>query len=225
MPLLRYLLRKFPENYLSPEDRLSEILFGLIMVLAIICATEIGLRQDEAGVRTMIIAAIGCNVAWGIVDAVTFVLGDLLNRARYGILVSKLKSLDEKEAFSLLEKEIGPSTDLILDESGKKRAFSEVIRSAPQLHPKKFHVSKDLILGAFACFLLVFVSTFPVLIPFFFMQNLRLATRVSNLIAIVMLFVLGYVCAKYTNQNRWKLGLVMMILGITIVIVTVLLGG
>jgi hypothetical protein len=41
-------------------------------------------------------------------------------------------------------------------------------------------------------FLCVFVSTFPVVIPFTFMQDVRLGLRISNGIAIVMLFLAGY---------------------------------
>jgi len=225
MNILPHRFRTFPKKYLAPEERLSEILFGLIMVLAIISATKIGLTEGETGIHTMIIAALGCNIAWGIVDGVMFVLEDVFSRARYGDLVSKLKSLDENEALAAIERTIGPAADLILDEEGKKRAFSEVIRSASQLQPEQVSVSMEDIVGAFACFLAVFVSTFPVLIPFLVMRNLALATRISNLIAIVMLFYLGYEQAKYTNQNGLRLGLVMVILGCVIVIVTILLGG
>jgi len=222
---MKFLPHKLPERYLAPEERLSEILFGLIMVLSIISATKIGLAEGEESIRTMTIAALGCNIAWGIVDGVMFVLEDIFARARYADLVMKLKSHDMNEAFTALRHEIGQTADLILDEAGRERAYSEMIRSASHLQPEKPHVSKDDLLGAIACFLLVFVSTFPVLIPFFVMRNLGLATRVSNLIAIVMLFYLGYQQAKYTNTNRLQLGLVMVILGCVIVVVTILLGG
>jgi len=217
--------RKLPERYLAPEERLSEILFGLIMVLSIISATKIGLVEGETSIHTMIIAALGCNIAWGIVDGVMFVLEGIFARARYADLVTKLKSDDMTSAISVLRREIGDTADLILDEAGKERVYSEVMRSASHLQPEKPRVSKDDVVGSVACFLLVFVSTFPVLIPFFFMRNLWLATRTSNLIAIVMLFYLGYEQAKFTSQNRLHLGLVMVILGCAIVVVTILLGG
>jgi len=216
---------KFSSRILAPEERLSEILFGLIMVLAIISATKIGLTEEEGGIRTMIFAAVGCNIAWGIVDGVMYVLEGLFARARYVDLVAKLKSHKMNEAFAALRNEIGPTADLILDEAGRERVYSEVIRSVPQLQPEKPRVTRDDILGAVASFLLVFASTFPVLIPFLIIHNLELATRLSNVIAIAMLFYLGYEQAKYTNQNKLKLGLVMVILGITIVVVTILLGG
>ncbi|HKB15545.1 MAG TPA: hypothetical protein VKF62_05735, partial [Planctomycetota bacterium] len=56
------------KGFLSPHERISEILFGLIMVLTFtgtLSAAEAG-RSD---VRTMLLGALGCNVAWGIIDA------------------------------------------------------------------------------------------------------------------------------------------------------------
>src|SRR5688572_32900371 len=64
---------------LDPIDRVSEVLFGLIMVLTFtgsLSVAEAG-RED---VRTMLIGAIGCNLAWGIIDAVLFLMGGLAEK-------------------------------------------------------------------------------------------------------------------------------------------------
>ena len=50
---------------LEPIDRVSEVLFGLIMVLTFTGSLSVA----EAGrddVRTMLIGALGCNLAWRI---------------------------------------------------------------------------------------------------------------------------------------------------------------
>ena len=44
----------------------------------------------------------------------------------------------------------------------------------------------------------MFLSTFPVVIPFIFMSNVGPALRVSNAIAIVMLFLTGYAFGRMT---------------------------
>ena len=59
---------------LDPVDRASEVLFGLIMVLTF----TVTLNAAEAGrpdVRAMLIGALGCNFAWGVIDAVMFLMG------------------------------------------------------------------------------------------------------------------------------------------------------
>ena len=55
-------------------------------------------------------------------------------------------------------------------------------------------------LGALAVFLLVFFSTFPIVIPFLFFRNVQLALRLSNLVALVMLFITG----SWLARHAWK---------------------
>jgi VIT1/CCC1 family predicted Fe2+/Mn2+ transporter len=84
---------------------------------------------------------------------------------------------------------------------------------------------KDDWLGALGVFLLVFVSTFPVAIPFIFMHNAGPALRVSNAIAIVLLFILGYAFGRGAARNPWVMGISMVILGAVLVGLTMALGG
>ncbi|MCX6550266.1 MAG: hypothetical protein NTY02_04525, partial [Acidobacteria bacterium] len=64
---------------LDPIDRVSEVLFGLIMVLTFtgsLSVAEAG-RED---VRAMLVGALGCNLAWGIIDAILYLMGSLAEK-------------------------------------------------------------------------------------------------------------------------------------------------
>ncbi len=80
-------------------------------------------------------------------------------------------------------------------------------------------------LGALGVFLLVFLSLFPIVIPFIFISNSLLALRISNGIALVLLFVAGYSFGRFTNGNPWRAGLVMVVFGVAIVALAIRLGG
>ena len=79
--------------------------------------------------------------------------------------------------------------------------------------------------GAVGVFLLVFVSTFPVVIPFIFMRSAGPALRVSNVVAIVMLFLTGYAFGRLTGRRPWLVGISMVVLGSILVGLTMALGG
>ncbi|MCZ7640777.1 MAG: VIT1/CCC1 transporter family protein [Verrucomicrobia bacterium] len=79
--------------------------------------------------------------------------------------------------------------------------------------------------GAIAVFLLVFLSTFPVVVPFLFMSQARGALRISNLIAIVMLFGTGWVFGRITGRAPELAGAFMVLLGAGLVGLTIALGG
>src|SRR5262245_59240274 len=69
-----------PHRLLDPIERTSEILFGVIMVLTFTGSLSVSESGHEE-TRTMLIQAIGCNLAWGVVDAVMFLMSSLTERA------------------------------------------------------------------------------------------------------------------------------------------------
>src|SRR6185295_10185205 len=66
---------------LNPMDRVAEILFGLIMALSFTCSINIA-TKGPAEIRQLLIGAIGCNLAWGIVDATMYLIGVLARKSR-----------------------------------------------------------------------------------------------------------------------------------------------
>src|SRR5436190_14832201 len=90
------------ERLLDPMDRVSEVLFGLIMVLTFtgsLSVAEAG--RDE--VRTMLIGALGCNLAWGIIDAVLYLIGRMAERGRgLRTLHAVRTTADPEEAHALI---------------------------------------------------------------------------------------------------------------------------
>ena len=74
-------------------------------------------------------------------------------------------------------------------------------------------------------FLLVFLAMFPLAIPFLVMHDASLALRVSNAVAIVMLFTTGYLLGRYAEYHPWRLGSVMVLVGVALVAITIALGG
>jgi VIT1/CCC1 family predicted Fe2+/Mn2+ transporter len=74
-------------------------------------------------------------------------------------------------------------------------------------------------------FLWVFVTTFPVAIPFIFMNDVAVAMRVSNGIAVALLLIAGYAYGRITNYHPWLAALAMVLLGCVLVAATIALGG
>src|SRR6185436_8464808 len=82
---------------LDPTERFSEILFGLIMVLTFTGTLSVH-EAGRADVREMLLAALGCNVAWGIVDAVMYLLTSMTMRARGRLMVRRLHESSDAKA-------------------------------------------------------------------------------------------------------------------------------
>jgi VIT family len=211
------------KRILDPIDRVSEVLFGLIMVLTFTGSLSVA----EAGrddVRTMLIGALGCNVAWGIIDAMLYVMGSLAHKGQS--LVTYLavrKATDLQEAQRLIADALPPVVASILEPAELETMRRRLIQLPDP--PEHVRLSKGDWLGAIGVFLIVFVSTFPVVIPFMVMRNVEPALRVSNTIAIVMLFLTGHAFGSMTGRHPWLVGSAMVVLGSILVSMTIALGG
>src|SRR5258705_12825702 len=85
------------ESVLSPVDRVSEMLFGLFMALTFVGAVSVA-EAGRAQIRDMFVAALGCNLAWGLVDAVMYLVGTVTDRGRSLMLVHSVRAAADAEA-------------------------------------------------------------------------------------------------------------------------------
>ena len=211
-----------PARVLDPIERLSEVIFGLIMVLTftgpITAATELG------EVREVLIGAIGCNLAWGIVDAAMYLVTILVERGRGLAIARAVRAAPDPERGRRLIAENLPEPLNALFEGGALENARAKVAALPEVSASPKLRSGDW-LAALAVFLLVFLSTFPVVLPFVFLQSLTTASRVSEGIAIVMLYASGHILAAHAGLRKLRTGLAMVAIGVLLVGLTVALGG
>lgn len=208
---------------LDPISRVSEVLFGLIMVLTFTGSLSVA-EAGRADVREMLIGALGCNVAWGIIDAVLFLMGCMAEKGG-GLMNFRAvrQATDPQQARRLIADAL-PLAIRSIVEPAELDAMHQRLKQLPD-PPKRMRLGKDEWLGAIGVFLLVFLSTFPVALPFIFMQDAAPALRLSNAIAIGMLFILGYAFGRLTGRSPWLFGISMVALGSALVGMTMALGG
>jgi hypothetical protein len=208
---------------LNPIDRITEILFGLVMALSFTCAVSV-IESDQADVKQMLIGAIGCNIAWGVIDAIMCLIIVLSQRGRDMAVIRYIsKTPDEKKARELIAEAISPEFAAVMETQSFENIRKDIIRTASNLSRPRI-LGKDL-KTALGIFLLVFLSTFPIAIPFALIKDVRVALRISNGIAILLLFIGGWILARYSNYNKFRTGLVMALIGIGMVFLTISLGG
>jgi len=211
------------ERILDPIARASEVLFGVIMALTFTGSLSVA-TADRAEVRTLLIGVIGCNIAWGLVDAVMFLMSALTERGHGLLTVRAVRNATSPDAaYRVISGAIPPILVPFLrrDDLEKMRqglVGIDKLPAAPSL-------TKDDWVGALAVFLLVFLSTFPIVIPFLVFANVRLALRVSNLVALVMLFITGSWLARHGGHHPLWTGLAIVALGVVLVGITIALGG
>lgn len=207
---------------LNPVDRISEVLFGLIMVLTFTGAISASTDAREE-VRELLWAALGCNVAWGLVDAIMYLMNVAIERGHARTVIKVIKESDEAKASKILKEEIQSGIAALMTEQ-ELNAISQRLKKLPTPSTASLFTATDLLAGI-EIFLLVFLCTFPVALPFGFIDDLALAMRVSNGVALFMLFVGGFLLARYAGFNRILTAVSYTLIGVALVLITMALGG
>ena len=208
---------------LDPVDRISEVLFGLIMALTFTGSLAAG-EAGRADVELMLTGAIGCNIAWGLVDAVMYLMSSVVERSRNLLTLKRVREASDPEAADRIVADALP--EVVAD--ALPPAHLEALRknvAGLQGLPPRARLGKDDWIAAAGVFGLVLVSTFPPAIPFLFIHDVVLATRVSNAVAIAMLYWCGASLARHAGMSAVRTGLVLVLLGVALVAITMALGG
>lgn len=208
---------------LDPVERASEVIFGLLMAMTFVGSLSVATAGGEE-VRTMMIAALGCNLAWGLVDAVMYLVASSTQRRRNHNLLRRLHdTADAGAGRRLVADALPPLVSAEADAESLERLRRSLLalpagRTRPGLGWEDYK-------AAFGIFLLVVLATFPLVLPFMLVHDTSLALRLSRGVALAMLFGAGAALARYSGGNVWRSGLSMAALGAVLVAAIMALGG
>ena len=208
---------------LDPTERMSEVLFGVIMALTFTGTISAASAGREA-IREILVGALGCNIAWGLVDAVMYLLNTLTQRARGLLLTRRVHDARDHAAARGIIADALPETLAAVIRPEELERFRRAVAGLDNL-PARARLGWQDYKGAIGVFLLVAVSTFPLVIPFLVMQEPVRALRVSHAIGLTLLFLVGHTLGRHSGQGPWRMGLSMVGIGVLLVGLTIALGG
>lgn len=152
---------------LEPEEALGEAIAVLVMVLTFTLAASLLARGSAAGPKSIIIAAVGCNIAWGAIDAALYLLGRKTLRSYRSRFLRRVQlARDEDSAQAAVRQEWEPILLEVTREEDRKRLYSAMRYLALNAKPLHSGLRRDDIKGALAIFILVCATTTPAIAPF-----------------------------------------------------------
>jgi hypothetical protein len=216
----------FIHRHLDPSESLLEILFGLIMALTMTAGARLLTAPTELNAIELAVALLGCNIAWGVIDAAFYLLGARFNRNRRLVFIRRLQqSADQQEAIRLVREEFdleGEPEMLAEDREGFYKSLTLMFRHAKV---KRTHLLPgDYVAAGIIC-ALVSVTALPGLVPLLLTADSVLALRIANGLQVGLLLLIGYRWAQYSGTNPWRAAALIGLLGVALVLVAVALGG
>jgi hypothetical protein len=211
------------EPVLSPVDRVSELIFGLFMALTFVGAVSVT-DAGQGQIRSMFVAAFGCNLAWGLVDAVMYLVRTVTDRGRTLTLIRSVRAAaDDKTGRRIIESSLSRVGKGLVSSAEIEAIRGRIVALASL--PARPKLDQGDLLASLAIFLIVVASTFPVVVPFVLFQDVGTAKHVSRAIALAMLFFGGLALGRYAGYGSWKVGFMMAGLGTALVVAINALGG
>ncbi len=210
------------DRSLDPVSRLSEVMFGLLMTLTFTGTISVALGAGET-VRSILFAALGCNIAWGIVDAVMHLLTTAAERGRLRVRLEKLHAASREGKVALVRGMLPDGTGRDLSEEEALWLAGLIDRGRQQTPVQR--LGREDLRAAAAVFVVVVTATFPPILPFLFLDDVRLAMRLSNAIAVAMLFGIGLGLDRYVEGGSRVMRWTVPMLGVVLVASTIALGG
>lgn len=208
---------------LDPTDRFSEVVFGVIMAMSVTGTLSVA-TAGEREVRELLYAALGCNLAWGVVDAVMYVLTSLADRGWTLRVVGAIRlASDPAAGRRILAESLPPGAADILPETvleGIRAAIGSATHEIPR--PR---VTRGDLAGALGVFSLVVLATLPVTLPFVLISDVAVALRASNATGLALLFLSGSALGHYAGFGAWRSGLGVLAVGGALLGVVMALGG
>jgi VIT1/CCC1 family predicted Fe2+/Mn2+ transporter len=210
------------KQLLNPVDRISEALFGLIMAVTIVGSMSI-VNAGHNEVRTVLVAALGCNLAWGLVDAVMYLVRTLVERTRNRVLGRRIVDADAAAARAMIA---GTLPEHIAAIAGPDEIEGMRRRLLALPSPRQPRLSRDDFLAALGIFLFVVIATFPVVVPFLLISDPARAMNVSRVVTLVMLFLAGFALGRYAgDEHPTRLGAFAALFGAVLIVAVMALGG
>lgn len=210
---------------LKPNESLTQLVSGLIVVLTFTLAASVATGGGQDGARAALLGAIAANASWGIINAVLYVMDSAFDRNRQIRIGRAIASTsDEIAALAAIRNELDPYLASVTRAEDRERLYRNV-RSA-LTHgrlPKRTAFLRDDIMGAIAVFFLALAATVPAILPLLIIDHPWLALRISNLLVVGFLFFAGYHWAKYVDANPWLAGFGLTAIGVALVAIAILI--
>ncbi len=219
---------------LDPIDRLSVTIYSVLVMLTFTLAFRIfklggdpnQVISDEY-INDLLVASVGATLAWGLIDAVMYVLMEVFQRGERHRLLEQIQAAEsEQEGVEVLAEELDYVLEPIAGDNQRQTLYRTAFKQLRAGRPKPVGVRGEDFAGALGCVLVSVLAVLPSLAPLLLLRgDYALAIRLSNVVSFVVLFGAGYSWGRYTGASPWKTGLILVLVGALLVAIAIPLGG
>lgn len=225
-------MRALISRFLDPLDAAVELIYGVLIVMTFtmaVGALDLATLPEYSAkteFQRLLLAAFGCAVAWGFIDAVVYLLICAAEHSRDAATLQEVRAATSaQDRMEIVAEALGDSLGALADEEDHDQIYSVLAANLAEADPVEHWIESDDIRGAIAIFVIACLATIPVVIPLLFGRDPFWSMRIANGLSIAVLFATGYWWARQTNLKAVRTGLLVASLGVFVTLVAIPMGG
>lgn len=205
----------------------AEVMYGIIITMTFTSILRDIPVAPDVVVDKIVLAALFCCIAWGIADGLFYVWErEYIVRRENRILDLSRSGDPDGSALFLVEEDLDDTILRTIPKEERQHLYRKLIGFLSTIRERTRLLPREAATIIFGTFMLSAVTSLIVVTPFFIDKDVWRALGISNVIGILLLFLIGYFRANGRSfASRMVLALGTGFIGIIIAGITVLLGG
>jgi hypothetical protein len=208
---------------LDPIDRSSEGMVGLLRALTVTGTMSVALGAG-ATVREILIAALGCTIAWGKVDATVSLLTTATERGRGRAQAAAIRTAPCSQAKAPMRAFLPGGAGDAMRQAQVGAVLGRMRDNPPETDAEPVLQWPD-VKGAGRVFVPVTRAPFPPVLPLVLVDPVPLLMRLSNVVAIARFIVIGRRPDRQMQGGRPPMRWMIPVIGLAMMAITIGPGG
>jgi len=211
---------------LDPASALCEVTCGLVMTLTVLLTAGYYVTGSDDPARSLLAAALGCSLAWGIIDGLLYVMSDLYVRSQKNEFLQTLHAQPTEGRAVLLRRATGDLAAL-LTEAQIGQLVDALAQSGMRLQPERVRFTRENLSAMVTTVVSNMLAMVPAALPFILLPGNPWQTnlRISNFLVVAMIGGTGVAWGKTAGFRPLRTGAFLLVMGLTMVAIAVFLGG
>ena len=205
----------------------AEVMYGVIIAMSFTSVLRSQQSIPESVLNTTVAAALSCCIAWGIADGLFYNWERRYITNQENKIIQFSKSAQENEsAISFIGNQLDDTILRTINEDDRHQLYQRLVEYLSKVDVKESRSWQQILIIIGGTFLLSTGAGLIVVIPFRLIDNVEQALYVSNMLGILLLFIVGYFRSlERTFISKITVAFASAFIGIIITITTIVLGG